>query len=130
MNYIYEKVSYLKGLTEGLNIKDDTAEGKLLIKIVETLEDFADVIVDLDEEIEELTEFLDVIDEDLADLEEFDYGFDDEFDEFECPTCGTVIFIDEDDFDEKGNVEVVCPECGDEFVVTDELDEDEVEEEE
>lgn len=123
MEYLFEKVAYLRGLTDGLELDETTKEGKLLNKIVETLEDFAEAIVDLDEEVEELVEFIDIIDEDLADLEDFIYDedFDDEFDEFECPNCGTVIFVDEDDFDAKGNVELVCPECGEEYVVTDDF---------
>lgn len=127
MEYLFEKVAYLKGLTDGLEITDTTKEGKLLLKVVEVLEDFAEAIVDLDEDVEEMVEFIDVVDEDLADLEEFIYDEDEEFDfdEFECENCGTVIFVDEDDFDEHGNVEVVCPECKEEYVITDdEEDED------
>jgi len=80
-------------------------------------------ISDLDDELEELIEFVDIIDEDLSDLEDFIYDedFEDEFDEFECPNCGTVLFVDEDDFDEKGNMELVCPECNEEYVVTDDF---------
>lgn len=130
MEYIFEKVAYLKGLSDGLEIDETTKEGKLLLKIVETLEDFADVISDLDEEVEELVEYLDVIDEDLADIEEFVYDFEDEFDEFECPNCGTVLFLDEDDFDKEGNVEVVCPDCGEEYVVTDDFSDEADEEQE
>ncbi len=137
MDFIYEKVAYLRGLTDGLEIDETTKEGKLLVKIVDTLEDFADAIVDLDEEVAELTEFIDLIDEDLADLEEFALGDEeDDFDEFECPGCGTTLYVDEDDFDGNGNVELSCPECGEEYVVTDdfdcdcecELDEEEIEE--
>jgi len=121
MEYLYEKVAYLKGLADGLELDNSTKEGKILVKIVETLEDFADAISDLDEEVEEIMEFVDIIDEDLADLEEvvFEEEFYDDFDEFECPNCGTVLFVDEDDFDENGNLEVVCPDCGEEYTVED-----------
>ncbi|MCH4888811.1 hypothetical protein EZV73_14545 [Acidaminobacter sp. JC074] len=125
MDYLYEKVAYLKGLADGLDLDETTKEGKMLVKIVETLEDFADAIVDLDEEVEELNEFVEIIDEDLSDLEDFVYDEEfyddefDEFDEFECPKCGTILFVDEDDFDEFGNLEIACPECGEEYTVTD-----------
>lgn len=122
MDYLYEKVSYLKGLADGLELDESTKEGKMLVKMVEALEDFADAITDLDEEVEELTEFLDILDEDLADLEEVIYEDsmnDAFFDEFMCPECGTILFVDEDDFDEDGNLELVCPECGEEFTVED-----------
>lgn len=129
MEYLYEKVAYLKGLADGLDLDDSTKEGKMLVKIVETLEDFADAISDLDEEVEELMEFVDIIDEDLADLEEDIYEeFYDDFDEFECTKCGTILFVDEDDFDEKGNLEVACPECGEEYTVEDDFEEGSTEE--
>jgi uncharacterized protein YbaR (Trm112 family) len=122
MEYLYERVAYLKGLADGLELEDSTKEGKMLVKIVETLEDFADAISDLDEELEELMEFVDIIDEDLSDLEDFVYDedfMDEYFDEFECPKCGTILFVDEDDFDEDGNLEIVCPDCGEEYTVED-----------
>jgi predicted Zn finger-like uncharacterized protein len=123
MDYLFEKVSYLKGLSDGLEIDETTKEGKLLLKVVETLEEFAEAIADLDEEVEELVEFIDIIDEDLSDLEDFIYDEDDfDFDEFECENCGTIIYVDEDDFDEDGNVEVVCPNCEEEYVITDDFE--------
>lgn len=125
MDYLFERVAYLKGLSEGLDLDETTKEGKLLTKIVEALEDFADAIADLDEEVEDLAEFVEIIDEDLADLEEFIYDedYDDEFDEFECPKCGTILYVDEDDFDEQGNLEVICPTCNEEYVITDDFGE-------
>lgn len=126
MEYLFEKVAYLKGLTDGLEISDTTKEGKLLLKIVETLEDFAEAIVDLDEDVEEMVEFIDIVDEDLSDLEDFIYDEEEfDFDEFECDNCGTVIFVDEDDFDAQGNIEVVCPNCSEEYVITDDFEDEE-----
>ena len=51
MEFLYEKVAYLKGLADGLDIDETTKEGRLLISIIDILEDFADAIVELDEEI-------------------------------------------------------------------------------
>lgn len=133
MDYLFEKVAYLKGLSDGLELDETTKEGKLLVKIVDTLEDFADAIADLDDEVEDLIDFIDIIDEDLSDLEDFvydeDFDFEDEFDEFECTNCGTILYVDEDDFDEFGNLELVCPDCKEEYVVTDDFDCEENEEE-
>jgi DNA-directed RNA polymerase subunit delta len=47
MKYLYERVSYLRGLADGLQISEDTKEGKLLIQIVDVLEDFADAVNEL-----------------------------------------------------------------------------------
>lgn len=140
MDYLFERVAYLRGLTDGLELDESTKEGKLLVKIVDALEDFADAISDLDEEVEELMDFVDIIDEDLSDLEDYIYDedFEDDFDEFECPKCGTILYVDEDDFAENGNVELVCPTCNEEYVITDDFgcdcqcncDDDEEEDEE
>ena len=69
MKYLYEEVAYLKGLAEGLEISTESKDGKIIHKIVEVLEVFADAIVDLDEEQSELSEYVESIDEDLADIE-------------------------------------------------------------
>ena len=121
MKYLYEEVAYLKGLAEGLEISTESKEGKIIHKIVEVLEVFADAIVDLDEEQSELSEYVESIDEDLADIEDdiYDDGDCDELDEneddfsfieMECPNCGDLVEIDEDLlYDDE--VDVVCPNC-------------------
>jgi len=112
MNYLYEKVSYLKGLSEGMELDETTKEGKLLAQIIDVLDDFAVAINDLDEELGELVDYVDAIDEDLDELEEDIYGeFDDEFDEIECPDCKQPIYFDEDCINENGEIEVSCPNC-------------------
>ena len=122
MEYLYERVAYLRGLAEGLEIEDKSREGKLLLHIIDALEDFADAISDLSEDQEELNEYIDFIDEDLADVEEevfgdFDDEFDDEFDddddidyvEVECPYCNEVVYLDSEIVSDDGKVE--CPNC-------------------
>ncbi|EQE13129.1 hypothetical protein QAO_1188 [Clostridioides difficile CD3] len=124
MKHLYEEVAYLKGLAEGLEISAESKEGKMIHKIVDALEVFADAIVTLDEEQEELQDFVESIDEDLADLEEDIadmeedlYEEDDDEDdedfsyiEMECPNCGELVEIDEDLlYDDE--VDVVWPDC-------------------
>lgn len=115
MKYLYEEVAYLKGLAEGLEISTETKEGKIIHKIVEVLESFADAIVELDEEQVELAEYVESIDEDLSDVED-DLYEDDEADdelsfiEMECPNCNDLVEIDEELlYDDE--VDVVCPNC-------------------
>lgn len=119
MEFLYEKVAYLKGLADGLDIDESTKEGKLLISIIDILEDFADAIVELDEDTEEITEYVEAMDEDLTnvedDLYEDDFYEDDENDEIdfveiECPNCHEDVYIDEDLLYED-DVDVVCPRC-------------------
>lgn len=81
MNYLMEKVSYLKGLADGLGFEETTKEGKLLLNIVDTLGEFAEVLEVLAEDQVELEDYVDFIDEDLADLEEDVYGIDDFFED-------------------------------------------------
>lgn len=122
MEYLYERVAYLRGLAEGLEIEEKSREGKLLVHIIDALEDFADAISDLNEEQGELNEYVDFIDEDLADVEEEVFGeFDDEFDdefydeddidyvEVDCPYCNEVVYLDTELMSEDGKVE--CPNC-------------------
>ena len=128
---ISEKVAYLKGLAEGLDL--DTAkskEGKLISVMIGILEEIGLSIEDLEDTTAVLGEELDAVSEDLSDVEEIVYDeddedddedWDDDFFEVECPTCGTEIDIDEPVL-ESG--EVVCPSCGDKFAI-DLSDEDE-----
>ena len=74
MEHLYERVSYLKGLAEGLGINEESKEGKLLVHIVDALEDFADAIVELAEDQEEIVEYVEFMDEDLTDIEEEIFG--------------------------------------------------------
>jgi len=87
MEYLFQKVAYLKGLADGLGIDDSTKEGKLLLHIVETLEEFADVMEEIVEDQIDLEEYVNFIDEDLADVEDDIYSDEDDFD------------FDDDDFD-------------------------------
>lgn len=96
MDYLGQKVSYLKGLAEGLGIDESSKEGKLLLHIVDTLEDFADALAETIENQVDLEEYVNFIDEDLADLEEDIYGEDEDdlydeddfdFDEFDFDDC-------------------------------------------
>ncbi|HHY90770.1 MAG TPA: hypothetical protein GX503_03820 [Clostridiales bacterium] len=127
MNQLYEKVAYLKGLAEGMGIKDDTKEGKLLLSILEAFEEFADSIEMLDNEVAELHDYVEAIDEDLSDIEEELFGEDDEDDEeyedidfveVECPHCHEILYLDEDFMcnDDEEN-EVICPNCREKIVI-------------
>ena len=119
---ITEKVAYLKGLAEGMEITADTKEGKLLNAIVDVLSDMALDLEDLADDVTELAEHVDAIDEDLDTLENdfYDEDYDDEdYDEFDdeddgfydvtCPACGEEFAVDEETLLEGS---IACPECG------------------
>jgi len=74
MDFLYEKISYLRGLADGLDVKGDTKEGKLFNALLEVIEEIADGMSDIVEEQEEINEYLDLLDEDLTTVEEEIFG--------------------------------------------------------
>ena len=132
---ISEKVAYLKGLAEGLNLDvEKSKEGKLISVIIDILEEMGMSIEDLEENTTALGEELDAVSDVLADVEELLYEDDDDEDEddecccdededdffeVECPNCQEPLVIDEDVL-EAGVIE--CPSCHSQFAVSDECD--------
>ena len=115
-----EKMSYLKGLMDGLEIDCSTKEGKILAQMSEVLQEVVLYVDDLPSQVDELTELCDILDEELGNVEEELYGEDDE--DFGCGECGYLDEDDEDfdnddeyDFDDDDEelYEVTCPTCGD-----------------
>ena len=128
---ISEKVAYLKGLAEGLNLDTEKSkEGKLISVMIGILEELAMSVEDLEENALNLGEEIDVLSDDLADVEEVvfdedgDADYDDDWFEVECPTCGADIVVDDEALAEG---EVECPGCGTRYAMelTDEDGEDE-----
>ena len=131
---ITEKVAYLKGLAEGMELDTDKKEGKLLAAIIDVLDDLALELADLRDLQMELEDGLDAVSEDLEDVEDIVYDCDDDFDDEDedyedeeededcyattCPNCEETIYFDESVLEDGG---VLCPNCGEklEFDVSD-----------
>ena len=122
---ISEKVAYLKGLAEGLNIDTDKSkEGKLINVMIGILEEIGLALEDLEENTLALGEEIDVLSDDLADVEavvfdededyedEDEEEFDDDWFEVECPNCDEVLVVDEEALAE-GHIK--CPNCDTEY---------------
>ena len=132
---ISEKVAYLKGLAEGLNLDTEKSkEGKLISVMIGILEELAMSVEDLEENALNLGEEIDVLSDDLADVEEvvFDEDeesedYDDDWFEVECPTCGADILVDDASL---ADGEVECPSCGTRYAMelTDDQEGEEFEE--
>lgn len=90
MDELFQQVSYLRGLADGLGIEESTKEGKLLLHIIDVLDDFANALGEVDEKIDDVDEYVSYMDEDLADVEEEVFGFLDEYDD---------MYFDDDDYD-------------------------------
>ena len=114
---ISEKVAYLKGLMEGLNIDEQTNEGKLFTAIVDVLDEIALEIEDLTDEVMELGDGLDVVSDDLSDVEDIVYDDDDDDDDDEDDE-------DEDEDEEEECYATTCPECEEEIYFDDTVLED------
>ena len=144
---INEKSAYLKGLMDGLNLNQETAEGKMIASIVDLLGDITkkltaveDTTIAISDELDEIEEDLDAIEDYILDEEDEDEDWDDEdwddedededfeegFDfgdpdstiyEVEC-ACGNIIDFDEETL-EKGSI--ICDNCGEtlEFSIED-----------
>ena len=116
-----EKAAYLKGLAEGLNVNTDDDMGKLVLALIDVIDDIALTVADLEDELAETRDYIEEIDEDLGAVEEDLYDDDDDDDEcdcccgdddfyeVECPACHETICLDEDMLCEG---EIECPNCG------------------
>ena len=132
---VTEKVAYIKGLADGLNLDGKKEEVKVIKAIIDLLDDLAMSVSDLEEGLDVVSEQVDAVDEDLAELESYVYDdcdcddcCDDEdeenpFYEVTCGACGQKLNVSEDVLLEG---EIECPNCGEllEFDFSDLFDED------
>ena len=66
-----EKSAYLKGLMEGMELKTDSNEGKMIAAIVELLGDVTKTLSDVQETTIAISDELDEIEDDLDAIEDF-----------------------------------------------------------
>lgn len=116
MENIKESVAYLQGLTRGLQIDEDTAEGKIIVKMLDVMEDMAADVAELRSSQAELEEYVVAIDGDLSDLEEDvydDFGeCNEDFIELQCPSCKREVSFNSTVLESRHNLEIACPYCG------------------
>lgn len=139
-----ERISYIRGLADGLELDNSKKEVKVLNAIIELLDDMALAVESTEELYDELAEQVDAIDEDLTTLEDdfYDdcdcdccdcddcdddccdcYDDDEAFYEVTCGKCEEQICVDEETLLEG---EIICPSCGEllEFDFSDLCDDD------
>ena len=130
---VLERVAYLKGLFEGLEIDTGKKEGKLYKGMLETMEELAQSVADLQEqnnelldEMDDIYEELSAITEDFLDEEEEELGEDEALYQVICPTCGEVTYLDAE---MRAEGSTSCAACGGEleFDLTDLAEEPEEE---
>ena len=109
---ITEKVAYLKGLLEGMELDTEKKEGKLIAAIIDVLDDIALELEDMKDYADELGDGLDAVSDDLEDVEDIVFGEDEDDEDCyatTCPTCEETIYFDESILEDG---EVICPNCG------------------
>ena len=116
MSKISEKVAYLDGLMEGLDLEDVKLK-KLFTAVIDALDEIAEEISDHEDAIAEIDESLDEVYDTMDDYDEILFGEDDEDEEEEdddffevvCPNCGETVYFDEDMLDNPEGL--LCPNC-------------------
>jgi len=103
MSLIHEKVSYLAGLCDGLDIDETSKEGKLLKEIINVLGAVADEVEYLGEIVESN------LGDDFDAEDDFDQEDDMDYFEVECDRCSNKVIIDEEML--ESDDDIVCPVC-------------------
>ena len=113
---IKEKVSYIKGLVEGMEI-DNKDLGKVILVMIDTITDMADEIEDLTDNALDIGEELDELSDDLANVEETLEDLVEELESggaFDDDDYADDLFEDDDDdydYDENGYEEENTKRC-------------------
>lgn len=110
-----EKVAYLRGMLEGMKFDADSDMGKIVLKLIEIVDDLAHDLTDAEERADVMADYIDELDHDLGEVEEYVYGDDcDCCDDDDCDCC-----CDDDDDDDLYELE--CPNCGDKIYITEDM---------
>ncbi|MDL2273376.1 hypothetical protein LJC34_02320 [Oscillospiraceae bacterium OttesenSCG-928-G22] len=124
---ILERAAFLRGLIKGLDIDDSTPERKIILALVDLVEDMAyelTELADVTESLEaELDEFADYLDEHEGCCSHA-HGEGNPLLDLQCPACGNDISIDEPML---AAGRFPCPYCGENLEIGDIGDEDEEE---
>lgn len=110
-----EKVAYLRGMLEGMKFDADSDMGKIVLKLIDIVDDLAHDLTDAEERADIMADYIDELDHDLGEVEEYVYGDDcDCCDDDDCDCC-----CDDDDDDDLYELE--CPNCGDKIYITEDM---------
>ena len=86
MSEVSKKVAYLKGMAEGMDLNEDTLQNRLILRMLEALEEISEELEAIEARQDEAEQYIDELDSDLGDVEEFLFADEDEEDEDCC--CG------------------------------------------
>ena len=83
MKKTIEKISYLKGLSDGLQLDTQDKRDDILMKIIDIIGDITVALEDYNFKQEIIFDILDELDEDLLEVEEYLFNEDDMFGKFD-----------------------------------------------
>lgn len=113
MSELKARVAYLHGLANGMDVDNDSKEGKLLGGIIDVLDQFADSFNELEEYIQSLDEDLYTLENDLHEEDLEDYM------EADCPGCQETVLFHSSIIDDEDIIEVTCPNCDEVVFIND-----------
>lgn len=123
MREIGEKISYLQGLCEGMNIGENTSQGKIILGILAVLDDLAIETRELRGGLRDFRDYLQTIDDDLFELQESltdeEDEDDDDYIELTCSKCGEELYFDAEILDDEDKIEIICPSCNEVVLIHD-----------
>lgn len=113
-----ERMSYLNGLVDGLELSKRSKEGEVIKEITVALEEFAEMFEAMDLDLASAEQKQETQENRLNALERDFYGetYREEFYEpypveVECPSCSEIVSIEESSLNEEDSPEVFCPVC-------------------
>lgn len=122
MREISEKISYLQGLCEGMNIGENTSQGKIILGILTVLDDLAMEVRELRGGLRDFRDYLQTLDDDLFELQESladEEDDDDDYIELTCSKCGEELYFDAEILDDEDKIEIICPSCNEVVLIHD-----------
>ena len=120
-----EKVAYLKGLAEGLGINKDSAEGKLMLAMVDMLGGMASDIEDLEANAANMAASIDELSSDIAYVEDLAMGDIENEEkacecececESECSECESEC-AECEACESEQQYEIACPKCNESILI-------------
>ncbi len=134
---ITEKVAYVKGLVAGLELDGSKKETKVILAMLDVLDEMAASVTDCEDDIISLGEEVDTLSESVSDLEDTVYLEDDEDDDDEDDEDGDGAGDDGDedegaietddgepyeaDVEDTDFFEFTCPKCGEKMYLDEEI---------
>ena len=116
---VSERVAYLKGLADGLELDVESKEGKIISAMIDVLDDIALNLAEIEENALDIGDELDALSDDLAEVEDLVYDDCECDDDCDCEQCDDD--DDDYDYDEEYMFSVKCPACGEELEVAEDI---------